>query len=210
MSFLLQRQDRLEEALSYLREAFEVSASVVGEDHPDHLVLLINMGSLAARLERPDQAEAYFREAIERVTRTLGEDHPYFLPPVQSLGDLLVRQSRYSDAVELLSGSESACRRNAAIRDDGALARLLLNLGTARAETGAFAQAEANLVEAYTAFSMSHSPTSTRVRQCAEALVRLYSAWHAAEPEEGHDVKLTEWLRTREVATPPDPSSNDS
>ncbi len=202
MGFLMQRQNRASEAMSYLREAFDVSGSIRSEDHPEHLVLLINVGSLAAQLGDAEQAERSFREAIERVTRTLGEDHPYFGPAIQSLGDLLVRERRFAEAVELLSGAEGAFRRKAAIRDDGALARLLLNLGVARAETGAFSQGEANLIEAHTAFATSISPTSPRVRQCADALVRLYGAWHAAEPEGGHDVRLAEWVQRRADAEP--------
>ena len=29
--------------------------------------------------------------------------------------------------------------------------------------------------------------------KCIERLISLYSAWHAAEPEEGYDAKAAEW-----------------
>jgi tetratricopeptide (TPR) repeat protein len=193
MGFLMQRQNRPAEALPFLLEAFDVSMVVLGEDHPDRLVLLINMGSLSKQLNHPDDAEKYFKEAIERVSRTLGQDHPYYLAPVQSLGDLLVEQKRFAEVIELLSGAEAACRRAAAIRDNGALSRLLLNLGIARSAEQDFKAAEADLTEAYTSFSEGMGPTSRRVRECIGALVALYTAWHAADPQGGYDSRITEW-----------------
>jgi tetratricopeptide (TPR) repeat protein len=203
MSFLMQRQNRPAEALVFLREAFGVSSVVLGEDYPDRLVLLINMGSLSTQLEQPEDAESYFKDAIERVRRTLGEDHPYFLPPVQSLGDLLVKQQRFAEAVELLSGAETACRKKAAIRDDGALGRLLLNLGIARSAMLDLQAAEANLIEAHALLLERTGPTSSRVRQGASALVALYTAWLAAEPDAGYEAKIAEWSQKLQDATPP-------
>ncbi|TVQ60959.1 MAG: serine/threonine protein kinase [Phycisphaerales bacterium] len=203
MGFLMQRQNRPAEAVVFLREALNASIEVFGEDHPERLVLLINMGSLSTQLDQPDDAETYFRDAIERVTRTLGEDHPYFAPAVQSLGDLLLKQQRYSEVVDLLSTSEPAFRRSAAIRDTGALARLLLNLGVARSGIQDFHAAEAKLTEAYTLFLNAMGPTSHRVQQCVEALITLYTAWHASEPQAGHDATIVTWTKTLQDATPP-------
>jgi serine/threonine protein kinase len=31
------------------------------------------------------------------------------------------------------------------------------------------------------------------IEECARALVALYTAWHAAEPDSGHDAKAAEW-----------------
>jgi tetratricopeptide (TPR) repeat protein len=203
MGFLMQRQNRPAEAIVFLREALDVSIVVLGEDHPDRLVLLINMGSLSQQLDKPDDAEMYFKDAIERTTRALGVDHPYFRAAAQNLGDLLVRQQRYPETVDLLAGLESVFRQAAAIRNDGALSRLLLNLGIARTATQDFETAAANLTEAHGLFSKSLEPTSPRVRQSAEALMTLYSAWHAAVPKAGHDAKLTEWNQKLQDTLPP-------
>ena len=54
-----------------------------------------------------------------------------------------------------------------------------------------FAEAEPLLIEAY---ETMHAPTPARIRkQALERIVKLYEAWKAAEPREGHDAQAAEW-----------------
>lgn len=193
MGFLMRKQNRPAEAEPFLRQALDASRTVLGEDHPDRMVFLINMGTLSRDLRKPDQAEAYFREAVERCGRTVGADHPYTRAGIQNLGEVLLQEQRFSDAAQLLAEAEPSFRKAVAASDNGVLGTILLNLGKARVGLAQFPIAEANLIESHAirvkAWGAAHKDT----RDSLQALVDLYTAWEKAEPDNGYDAKAAEW-----------------
>ena len=56
-----------------------------------------------------------------------------------------------------------------------------------------FEQAEAELVEAQEILAAALGPGHARTNRTIKALIELYDAWHAAEPDQGHDAKAAEW-----------------
>jgi tetratricopeptide (TPR) repeat protein len=76
---------------------------VLGDDHPDTIVLLHNVSSVLLEQGRFSEAEPYLREAIERAQRTLGDDHPQTMMLVDHLGVLLWKLGNASEA-------ETVCR----------------------------------------------------------------------------------------------------
>ena len=65
-------------------------------------------------------------------------------------------------------------------------------LGEALAGQAKFAEAEPRLVEGYE--KMTPPPhIANRKQQALERIIKLYDAWHAAEPNQGYDAKAAEW-----------------
>ena len=46
------------------------------------------------------------------------------------------------------------------------------------------------------AISSDFGPSSAEGRDCAQAMVELYSAWNVAERNRGYDLRADEWKRT--------------
>ena len=112
-------------------------------------------------------------------------------------GRSLVAQGRYDDAIELLVSTEAGMRLYATDDETWRLAKHLSTLGQARTRRGLYADAEKNLLEAWK-IAEAFGPDSSDARRCLDALVELHTAWHRAEPGQGHDAKVAEWKRTRE------------
>ena len=141
----------------YLREALETSERALGAEHPVTLNALGWMGTLRVDQDRLAEAEPCFREVLETRRRVLGDGHADTLLAVISMGDLRVRQGQFAETIELLAPIEDAAREKFTAGNARNLARLLRNLGTARAAraTGPadFALAERNLLEAHATLS---------------------------------------------------------
>ena len=119
--------------------------------------------------------------------------HPETLISTNSLGGLLVATSRFNEANALLAPAEEAAEKAFVGGNGHRLASSLLNLGKARAALGEFASAKGNLVEAQGIFAQTRGPAHEATRDCTQALIDLYDAWHAAEPGDGHDLNAVEW-----------------
>ena len=70
------------------------------------------------------------------------------------------------------------------------LGRLLTALGCARAATGEFSAAEADLGEAYAILSEAKGATEQDREDVLRGLVNLYEAWRSSEPDKGYDTKM--------------------
>ncbi|MCA9285311.1 MAG: serine/threonine protein kinase [Phycisphaerales bacterium] len=98
MAYLLQLQDKLDEAEPLAREALETRRRVLGEDDPATLTSLNNMGFQLVQQGRLDEAEPFYREALERRRRVLGEDDPDTLTSINNMGYLLLEQGKRDQA----------------------------------------------------------------------------------------------------------------
>jgi hypothetical protein len=64
------------EAESYWREALEGRRRVLGDEHPETLVSINNMGALLRDQDKLAEAETYWREALKGRRHVLGNEHP--------------------------------------------------------------------------------------------------------------------------------------
>ncbi len=71
---------------------------VLGEEHPDTLTSINNMGALLRAQGKLDQAAPYLREAIEKSRRVLGEEHRDTLASINNMGSLLQAQGKLDQA----------------------------------------------------------------------------------------------------------------
>ncbi len=173
LGVLLKYQGRLAEAEPYYREALEKKRRSLGQDHPSTLTSVHNLGALLLAQDRTAEAERTLQEAVDARRRTLGPGHPATLNSIITLGGLLQSEGKNAAAVQLLSGSESDARETFTDAKAVQLARLLLNLGKARAAQGDQEAAVANLSEARAIFVAAGESSLADAQACSEALSEL-------------------------------------
>lgn len=183
------------EAEEFFRSALEGRRRVLGEQHPETLPSLNNVASALMAQDKLDQAEPILDEALHVSRRVLGDDHPNTLGIMSNLGRLLRRLDRL-DAAEALGAEAVRRARQKLPADHASIAIFLAEHGVTLAAQERFADAEAELLEAYEVFVGSLGAAHVRTTQCVESLVRMYDAWHAAEPLAGHHKRAEVWRTT--------------
>jgi tetratricopeptide (TPR) repeat protein len=109
-SVLAHAHDRqAERAVALHAEATQGLRDVLGEDHPDVIIELSNLGSAFNYAGRPVEAEAALREALKRATKVWGERHPR---TARIEGTLGLSRMRASD----LEGARAHLRRSLDVR----------------------------------------------------------------------------------------------
>ena len=70
----------------------ETGRRVLGDDHPNTLVFIKNLASLAEDQGKLTEAESLFREVVDTARRVLGSEHPKTLSYIRKLNSLLRKQ----------------------------------------------------------------------------------------------------------------------
>lgn len=190
MGYLLLRQGKPEEAEPYVRAALAISVRVNGESHQATLTYRHNLGMLLCDQDKHAEAEPLFREVVERGRDALGQADPITMSGTRNLANVLMRRNNFEEAAELFASAETVIRSSAAPR---ALASLLTQLGRCRTALGQFERAEEALLEAHGLWLAARGASHPDSRDCAQALVDHYTAWHAARPGDGHDAQAAQW-----------------
>jgi len=193
MGTLLQSMERYDDAERLAREALAGRRRLLGDDHLDTLRSVNNVGNLLELQGQLTEAEAHYREALAGCHRALGETHPDTIRQTIALGRLLQKQKRFDEAIALLTDAERAVRGDPPGANPLHLARILMYVAKVRIDAGAFAEAERDLLEAHDLQSAPGVSPHSDLTDVQSALVRLYDAWHAADPELGHDLQAAEW-----------------
>ena len=100
----------LTEAQQYFREALEGGRRVLGDDHPDTLIWISNMGTLLMSMGKYTDAEPYNREALEGRRRVLGDDHPNTLSSINNMGYMLESMGKHVEAEPYCREALEGCR----------------------------------------------------------------------------------------------------
>jgi tetratricopeptide (TPR) repeat protein len=138
-------------AMPLQEAALATRRRVLGEEHPDTLVSLNDMGYLLLAKGMPAEAEAYFREALEKMQRVLGEEHRDTLTAMDNLAQSLQAQGRLDEA-EAIYREALDGRRHAFGDDDPDTVIAINNLGFVLLSQGRLAEAEPLLREAVAKF----------------------------------------------------------
>ncbi|MBW7906592.1 MAG: serine/threonine-protein kinase [Phycisphaerae bacterium] len=191
MGLLLRTQGRLDEAEPFCREAVERMRRVLGDDHQNTIIAITNLGALLTTRGEPAAAEPLVREALDRQRRLLGEDKLATLDSMSNLGVVLRLQGKLEEAARL--GAEAVERGRSVLRGHYVLGVFLTHYGRTLTAAGRHGDSQAALLEAHETLSRALGAAHRQTRDAARALAELYDAWHAAEPEAGHDARAAEW-----------------
>jgi tetratricopeptide (TPR) repeat protein/tRNA A-37 threonylcarbamoyl transferase component Bud32 len=98
-------------ALPLDEQALATRRRVLGDEHPDTLLSINNLGMLLEAQGKLPEAEKHYRLAWEKRRRVLGEEHPDTLTSLGNLGNFYRAQARFAEAEPLLRSSVEKCRR---------------------------------------------------------------------------------------------------
>ena len=88
----------LEAATTPQQEALAIRRRVLGNDHPDTLASINQMGILLWTQGKLTEAEPYYQESLEGRQRVLGHEHPDTLESVSIMGGFLREQGKLAEA----------------------------------------------------------------------------------------------------------------
>jgi tetratricopeptide (TPR) repeat protein len=166
---------------------------VLGDDHPRTISSINNMGALLVKMGQYAQAEPHLRESLAAKRRALGDDHRDTLNSFNNLGAVLSLLGRHQEAINVLLSGEAAARR--VFVDDNAwwMGNYLVKLAEAQTGLGEYATAERTSLEAHGLLVSGLGANHARTKKAVDSLIKLYDAWHAAEPGKGYGEKAAEW-----------------
>jgi tetratricopeptide (TPR) repeat protein len=87
-----------DKAMPLQERALATRRQVLGEEHPDTLYSISQMGILLQGMGKLDEAEPYYREALEKRRRILGNEHPDTLTSISNMEFLFQNQGKLAEA----------------------------------------------------------------------------------------------------------------
>ncbi|MBI4906931.1 MAG: serine/threonine protein kinase [Acidobacteria bacterium] len=105
------RLGRFQEAEPYLRQAMQIAAERMNEEHPYRLYVQDSLGALYRDLKRFREAEALFQESLRVRRRVLGAENRSTLIDVSLLGDLYCTEGKWADGEKMLLDAVTVQRR---------------------------------------------------------------------------------------------------
>ncbi len=88
----------LDQASKPFTRALQIRRRTLGDEHPDTLASISNIGYLLDAQGELSEAEPYYREALKGFHRVLGDKHPDTLRTTNNMGHLLQSQGKLSEA----------------------------------------------------------------------------------------------------------------
>ncbi len=205
MAMLCKAQGKHDEAEALYREAVDKSRRAFSDDHPHTWRAINNLATALKDREKLDEAEPLYREALTASRRRLAPDHVNTIAFALNLGTLLLKRAKHDEVVEMLTPLESGARRVFVGSLAHHLGTYLATLGKSLARSSAparFEPAAQKLAEAYAILSPGDKPEHHPGRDCAAAMANLQTAWHAADPNKGHDATAREWQAKADAPSP--------
>jgi len=99
------------DAEPHLIESLVIRRRVLGDEHPDTLTSIHNMGNLLYQQGKYEEAMLYCAEALETQRRVLGDEHPDTLMSIDTMGRLLFEQGKYEEAMPFFAEAMETRRR---------------------------------------------------------------------------------------------------
>jgi serine/threonine protein kinase/Tfp pilus assembly protein PilF len=87
-----------EGARPYVESALATRRQMLGDNHPDTLISLNEMGDLFFDQAKYQEAESNYAEALEGRRHVLGDDHPDTLTSINNFGGVLIVQDQLAEA----------------------------------------------------------------------------------------------------------------
>jgi len=134
-------------ALPLQQRALTLRRQVLGENHPETLNSVNNMGEVLHYLGKLDEVMPYYQEALNKRRKVLGEEHPDTLESIARMAGLLHDQGELDRAIPYY-GDALEKRRRISGGDDPATLDTIGNFGRLLQEQGKLDEAEPYFKEA--------------------------------------------------------------
>lgn len=191
LGLLFESQGKLDEAESYFREAWEGRRRVLGDDHPHTLSFTNHMAKFLDQQGRWSESEMIRSLLVESARRAEPDGGARLGSALVQLGLNLIEQDRHANAEPIMKECLEI-RKQVMPEGHWLVWNTQSLLGETLAKQSKFSEAEALLVEA----AEQIQPPETYLYRRDEAIQRvidLYTAWHAADPNNGYDTKAEQW-----------------
>jgi serine/threonine protein kinase/tetratricopeptide (TPR) repeat protein len=142
--FIIGRSDL---ALPHAQKAMEIRRRVLGDDHPDTVAAINNVGSMFVTLGQLDKAEPFLREAVDRAKSAYAKDDADAISAIISLGALNRSRGKLDEALKIYREAMERSRR-ALGDDDPVTLTAINNVGSVLTYQGKFKEAEVFVREA--------------------------------------------------------------
>jgi eukaryotic-like serine/threonine-protein kinase len=180
-----------EDALEVSEQNRDMAIRLYGEDHVRVGSALANVATAQFLLGRWEEALVTYRQSLALRERGYSHKHYAISQSHAGIGMCLTALGRPAEA---LTHFEQAVAIRKAMGDTQAAAGYNCGLATALTGVGRFAEAETLLMQSWESFLREQVPTRRRIiREIFGAHILLYDAWHAAQPQAGHDRQADEW-----------------
>lgn len=191
MGLIQQDLGKFDEAELHLREALGGFRNMLGDEHPHTQTCFVFLCNLLEQQERWAESEEYRAMLVGFARNAPSFDEADLASKLIRLGMNLISQDRPVDAEPVLKECLDI-RRRVLPEGDWLVWVTQSLLGEALAVQGRFVDAEGMLVEAAERIDPPEGALVRR-REAIRRVVDLYTAWHAAEPGGGYDLKAEGW-----------------
>ncbi|NOG54550.1 MAG: serine/threonine protein kinase [Planctomycetes bacterium] len=192
LALALESLSRYDEAHEYYQEVIDTSTRVLGAEHPNTLTSINNIGLLLEAMEQYDLAYDALDRAVTKRRQVLGTEHAETLKSINNMGALLHAMERYEDALLYYEESLSGGRRTLGSQHPHTLV-VLGNMAHLLIALERYVEAEPLATECYSRHVEMYGTAHQYTAYALELMVVLYTAWHEAEPDAGHDVQAAQW-----------------
>lgn len=193
LAVFYQHARRFEEAEQLLREVIEARSRSHGPNHSSTFFSIDSYCGLLSQRGLLEESESCFRDATERCREAHGDGHEASLRLMYSFATILMLREKYDEAEPLLVSVAQGQSQlfgpahDATLGTERLLARVLLELGR-------FTDSERLYLDTYERHVARFGKGDERSGVVAVRLEELYSRWHEADPDGGHDLKYAKWL----------------
>jgi len=192
-----------------LRQVLAGYEQTLGDEEPLTLLCMYKLALVLQGLQRYGEAEEFFLRSINGRKKVLGEAHEYTLGTMVRLGWMYLEWGKPELAEPLLQSTVELAQA-ALPAGDYRTATFRYARGACLTKLERWTEAEAQLLASQRDLATWNSDHPDAGR-AAQLLGELYDAWHAAEPDAGHDAQAAEWrakleqwqAKTQAAATQP-------
>ncbi len=174
LALFYQSAGRYSDAEAMYERALDKDLKALGNDHPDTLVVMFNMGILFEETNRFEEAEGILGEASERQIDALGIGHPRTLGTLVALGRVKASQGYFEEAEEILADAVDRIQELPERR--GELGAYLVEYGKCLLLLERYEEAQRVLIEAYEIVNECWGPNTYAALISANTLMELFQS----------------------------------
>lgn len=201
LGFTLFMAGNQEEGMAEMDGALAQAVSAFGAFHPTTLHTQSNLGLFHFNTGNYPLSEKYFLQALQGRGYTLGPEHPDTISVLSSLGSVNRKRAELERTREGLDHALAEALRYWRLawlrgvpdrKPDDSTLLLAYNLGWLLMNLKAYEEAE-EVAKEFSRLAGMRPELPARAKESSDLLYRLYTHWHAAEPDSGYDAKAAEW-----------------